>query len=118
MCSFFYNIVTDLEAFKSACITLDLNKLDLFGDEYLLEHIKSHRQNITYQAYITNALKIIAENTAKFAGGTVLKHSYTELIAPKVYEEPKSADEVIADVNRKCGLDMTDNKEVGTNECI
>lgn len=65
--------------------------------------------------YVTDCLKMIAENTQKFAGGSVPKMRYEELIKPKQKEKEKSVDELIAEVNARCGLTMIDDTEEGEN---
>lgn len=43
--------------------------------------------------YITEALKIIGENTAKRVGGRSLTKSYSEIVEPKKDEKPKETAE-------------------------
>ena len=50
---------------------------------------------------MTDALKVIAENTAKFAGGNTLTMRYYDIINPKEEEEEKTADEVISNIRAK-----------------
>lgn len=115
MHSFFYYCFTAPESYKTAVISADLQKLDLFGVEYLFEFIKWCTHDRLYRIYITDTLKMIAENTAKFAGGSVPKSRYAEIIEPKPAEPEKSAEEIIAEVNARCGLTMTGGE---IDECI
>lgn len=50
--------------------------------------------------YITDTLKCIAENTAKFAGGSYIKSRYYDIINPKPVET-RTAKEIIADLSEK-----------------
>lgn len=47
--------------------------------------------------YVTDALRLIAENTAKYAGGSYLKVRYHDVLHPKP-EETRTAEEIIAHV--------------------
>lgn len=113
MHSFFYYALADVETVKSACLSIDLEKLELFGEDYYFEHIeKTHKEDI-YKNYITDSLMCIAQNTANFVKGRYIKQSYAEMIDPKPVEAPKTAEEVIDSVNAMCGLTMIDDEEVG-----
>ena len=63
-------------------------------NEYLKEEL--------FRTYVTDALKILTGNTARFAGGDYLKIAYREAIHPKP-EETRSADEIIANIKSKLG---------------
>lgn len=52
--------------------------------------------------YITDALRIIAENTAKQVGGSYIKARYDEIVNPPK-EETRSADEIIGNIRGKLG---------------
>lgn len=59
-----------------------------------------------YRVYITDALKIIAENTAKFAGGSHLTKRYVEMIGIIKPEPKKTAEQIIDEVTKKAGLEV------------
>lgn len=63
-------------------------------NEYLKEEL--------FRVYVTDALKILTSNTAKYAGGEYLKKTYREAVNPKP-EETRSADEIIANIKSKLG---------------
>ena len=64
----------------------------------------AQRQEI-YKIYVSDALRIIAENTAKFAGGSYIKKRYIDLIESKKQKEDKrTAQEIIDDVVNKAGI--------------
>lgn len=50
--------------------------------------------------YVTDALRIIGENTAKYAGGSYLKARWTDIIHPPK-EETRTADEIIERMKKK-----------------
>ena len=57
------------------------------GIGYVIEHyiafFQKEQKDKAYRLYVTDALKIITENTAKANGGTYLTGRYAELIEPK-----------------------------------
>ncbi len=52
--------------------------------------------------YVTDALKAVAENTAKYAGGGYIKVRYIEIIDPPP-EETRTGEEIIAQMKAKLG---------------
>ena len=64
--------------------------------------LRKRNEDLIYRIYITDCLRTIAENTAKFAGGSVLKSRYYDLIQPQKKTVPeKTSEEILADINRK-----------------
>lgn len=106
MHTFFYYCITALETFKNAVISCDIAKLELFGDEYIFLYIQQYIDNKAYKLYITDTLKMIAENTAKSVGGLAPNKRYSDIIERKPVEKEKSAEEIINEVNARCGLTM------------
>lgn len=58
-------------------------------------------QERRYRAYVTDVLKIIAENTARFAGGSVPRERWADAFAPR---DERDGDEIVKDVIRRSGL--------------
>lgn len=55
-----------------------------------------------YRVYVTDCLKVIAENTAKIGGGNSLKSRYYDMVRPPENVAPeKSADEIISDIQKR-----------------
>lgn len=52
--------------------------------------------------YVTDVLKAVAENTAKYAGGSYIKARYIELINPPP-EETRTSEEIVAQMKEKLG---------------
>jgi hypothetical protein len=52
--------------------------------------------------YVTDALKAVAENTAKYAGGGYIKARYIEIIDPPK-EETRTGEEIITQMKAKLG---------------
>lgn len=74
------------------------------GIGYVIEHyiafFKKEQHERLYKSYVTDALRIITENTAKASGGKYLQARYAELIEP-IKEEKRTAEEVITDLKDK-----------------
>lgn len=63
------------------------------------------KEEYLYRMYVSDCLRIITENTAKFAGGSFMKMRYSELI--DINPKPqKSAEEIIAEVAKNAGLEV------------
>lgn len=71
----------------------------MFGEDYISQYVLSQYKAIseqkTLKIYITEALRIIGENTAKAIadGGRSLIKSYIDIIEPKKEEKPKETAE-------------------------
>ena len=117
MPEFFYNCFTDKESYKTAVISCDLAKLEAFGDEYLFDRLHQYAVDIAYRNYVTDCLKMIAENTRRMYGGSAPSQRFAELIAPKAPKDTRTAEEIVADVNKKCGLTMIDDTGGEVDEC-
>lgn len=74
------------------------------GIGYVIENyiafFKKEQQEKLYKSYITDALRLITENTAKAYGGSYMKIRYSEMIVPQK-EETRTADEVIWNLKNK-----------------
>lgn len=53
-----------------------------------------------YQVYVTDALRLIGEHTAKYAGGSYQKARWADIINPPK-EETRTADEIIEHIKKK-----------------
>lgn len=65
--------------------------------------IKQERE-IAYRIYVTDTLKLIAENTAKFTGGAYREDRYAEIYQKRKEIPKKTVEETIAEVTKKAGL--------------
>lgn len=50
--------------------------------------------------YVTDALRVIGENTAKYAGGSYLKARWADIINPPK-EDTRTADEIIEHMKKR-----------------
>lgn len=63
--------------------------------------IKRDAEKELYNNYVSECLRMTAENTAKFAGGKYIEKSFAEILQPR---ETKTADEIVRDVISAAGL--------------
>ena len=73
--------------------------------EHVLASFQHEAKETQYRAYLTDALRIIGENTAKYVGGSYLTVRWCELDKPR---EEEDGDEIAADVIRRAGLRLTE----------
>lgn len=59
----------------------------------------------TYRVYVTDSLRTISENTARFGGGAVTKLRYYDVIHPNE-EDTRTGDEIAADIIAGAGLKL------------
>lgn len=52
---------------------------------------------------MTDALRFVAENTARYASGSYIKARYSDMIEPKK-QDNRTCEEITADVVARCGL--------------
>lgn len=89
--------------------------MDLFGKAYVIDHcVKMYndaQRQETYKIYVSDVLRILAENTAKIVGGGYIKKRYIELMEPeKCKKDNRSAQEIIDDVVNKSGIKVVKAK--------
>lgn len=69
---------------------------------------REHIRDTSYKTYVTDALRIISENTAKFGGGTSMTRRWAEVIESQnrglLAHDTRTPEEIIADVAEKAGL--------------
>lgn len=70
-----------------------------------LKHIGEETQ---YRVYLTEALRVLTENTGKIAGGSVIKMKYYDIINKNhpAYTETKSGEEIVRDIVGRAGLEL------------
>lgn len=60
-------------------------------------------RNDAYRIYVTDALRIVAENTARYTCGNYIKARYVDIIEPKK-QDNRTCEEITADIVARCGL--------------
>ena len=93
------------EGYRRGCASIRLELLDLLGREYVIEHcvqvLKDVAEERRYRAYVTDALMVLTENTARFAGGRRLMTRWASGLAAG---RAQSGDDIAAEVMRRAGL--------------
>lgn len=83
-----------------------LDMLEVMGRGYVMEYcissLRKWEKELEYRVYITDALKAIAENTAKNVGGTFLTKRYVDSVLPSNKKEVTSA-QVVSKMKKKIG---------------
>lgn len=67
--------------------------------------VKNAIKKELYDIYITDSLRVIGENTAKYAGGSYIKKRWASLIEDKPKRE-QTGEEIVAQVIEKTGLKL------------
>ena len=67
---------------------------------YVMARYESIQRELTYRIYVSDALKQIAENTAKFGGGGYTKIRLAEILFPKP-EDNRTHEEVVEHIRGK-----------------
>jgi hypothetical protein len=65
------------------------------------------QEELAYRVYVTDTLRVLTENTAKFAGGMVIKANYYDIINKKnQQQDTRSGEEIVADIINRAGLEL------------
>lgn len=79
--------------------------VDLLGTGYVVEYCVSrynHKQEEKqYRIYLTDALMVIANNTARAFGGSTVTMRYSDIIKP---QDTRTGDDIAVDVMQRAGL--------------
>ena len=70
---------------------------------YCVARLNEREKTEAYRIYVTDALRIVAENTARFASGNYIKARYADIIEPKK-QDNRTCEEITADIVARCGL--------------
>ena len=68
-----------------------------------MARINEKAKTEAYRIYVTDALRIVGENTAQYVGGDYIKARYAGMIEPKK-QDNRTCEEITADVVARCGL--------------
>ena len=90
--------------------SISLELLDLFGSYFVIEHMATEHEKrmneLIYRAYITDALKAMAESW-----GVSIMSRYVDLINREP-EETKSGDDIALEVIMKAGLKVKEDDTI------
>lgn len=70
---------------------------------YAASRIGSHCKEKAFREYVAEGVRMISQNTAKFAGGHYLSVRYGDIIHPKP-QDTRTGEEIVADIIRRAGL--------------
>ena len=73
---------------------------------YVVSKYKEQQKEMAYRVYITECLRITTENTAKQSGGSYIDKPFTDFIGNKKPKDERTAEEIIADVAKRAGLEV------------
>lgn len=68
-----------------------------------MARLNEKARNDAYRIYVTDALRLVAENTAKFVGGRSIERRYIDVVEPKK-QDNRTCEEITADIVARCGL--------------
>ena len=68
-----------------------------------MSKVNQKANDTAYQVYVTDCLKLIAENTANISRGQYMKARYYEIIHPAKVDT-RTGDEIVEDIIKLAGL--------------
>ena len=72
-----------------------------------MAEFKREQETKAYRIYVTETLRLLTENTAKFAGGAMIKEKYYDIINQKPKNVDKmTGDQIVADIVKRAGLEL------------
>lgn len=80
--------------------------------DHVLALLRQETKELRYRVYLTDALRVIGENTAKYVQGQYIATRWADTLREKK-EEEQSGDEIAADVIRRAGLSLGGEIDVG-----
>ena len=70
---------------------------------YAVSKVNQQAKDTAYQVYVTDCLKLIAENTANISRGQYMKSRYYDIIRPAKVDT-RTGDEIVEDIIKRAGL--------------
>lgn len=68
--------------------------------DFCIASFKREQEELAYKIYVTDTLKLIAENTAKFGQGSYIKARYYDIIHPKPVDN-RTEKEIVNHIKNK-----------------
>ena len=69
---------------------------------------------MAYRVYVTDALRLICENTARFVNGNYLTIRFVDMIKPDSHEaeiDDRTAQEIVNDIVSRAGITVVKNDD-------
>lgn len=83
--------------------------LELFGRRYVIDHclteLERESKEQSYRVYVTSTLRMIAESTSKYGGGSYPMQTWLDIIKPTPVDA-RTGNEIVADIVSKAGLTL------------
>lgn len=71
--------------------------------QYARSRIDEDCKEKAFREYIADGIRMVTQNTAKFAGGPYLTVRYDEIIHPKP-KDTRTGEEIVTDIVQRAGL--------------
>ena len=71
---------------------------------YVLAQYRREQEDKAYRIYVTDALRLISENTASSVGGKYITARFADVIAQPKEEDNRTCEEITAEIIARCGL--------------
>lgn len=68
-----------------------------------MSKVNQQAKDTAYRVYVTDCLKLIAENTANISYGQYMKSRYYDIISPAKVDT-RTGDEIVEDIIKRAGL--------------
>ena len=73
---------------------------------YVVSKYKEQQKEMAYRIYVAECFRIMTENTAKQSGGSYINKPFADLIGSNKPNDERTADEIIADISFRAGLEV------------
>lgn len=74
----------------------------MFGEEYIAQYIaqkyQDEQHDEIYRIYVTDTLKAITENTARFNGGNIIGKRYWDIVDTGCNRPQRTSEDIISSV--------------------
>ena len=78
---------------------------------YAVARYKTYQREVAYRIYVTDCLRMMTENTARFAKGTYVKKRYADFFRESPADN-RTGEQIAADVIKKAGLVVIRNESI------
>lgn len=92
----------------------DLEKLELFGVDYIFEVLNDLNAKTKYKVYVTDTLCLIAREIAAIGGGKIDIQRYYDMIRPlenNHKSDSRTAEEIVDEVIKNAGITIVEGGE-------
>lgn len=92
----------------------DLEKLELFGVDYIFEVLNDLNAKTKYEVYVTDTLCLIAREIAAIGGGEIDIQRYHDTIRPQAESsksDGRTAEEIVDKVTKNAGITIIEGGE-------